>query len=110
MASAAIDERESEEEEAEVESEVAHSNPFAALNAAEEGLSAAAASARASDSGSEASTYATAADLEGHLDGRGRSSAANCCLESASGMHGTMDLAAQRQAILASLRGSSTGM
>ena len=93
-----------------MESEVAHSNPFAALNAAEEGLSAAAASERGSDSGSEASTYATAADLEGHLDGSGSCGAANCCPESARGMHSTMDLAAQRQAILASLRGRSTGM
>ena len=93
-----------------MESEVAHSNPFAALDAAGEGLSAEAAPEQGSDSGSEASTYATAADLEGHLDGSGRSSAADCCLESASGMHSTMDLAAQRQAILASLRASSAGM
>ena len=92
-----------------MESEVAHSNPFAALDAAGEGSSPGAAPERGSDDGSEASMF-TAVDLEGHLDNGEESSAAECSPEGASGMHSSMDLAAQRQAILASLRGSSAGV
>lgn len=92
-----------------MEPEVVHSNPFAALDAAGKGLSADAASERGSDSGSEAST-STAAHLGGHLHGSGRSSAADSSCDSTSGMHSHMDLAAQRKAILASLRRSSIGM
>ena len=102
------DTEDSSDADAAVESAVSHNNPFAALNGEEDSTAAeSVAEPDISDSGSEHSA-STLAGLEGHLNG-GTISASHSKPHRHKHEHAEPDLSAQRQAILAKIRGSNTG-
>jgi len=96
------------DEDAAVESEVAHSNPFAALNSEEEDMSAESAAELDNLNGSPQQSAATSAGTAG-LDGSDASSTLHFFPEQAGNRH-ERDLPAQRQAILARVRRSNAGV
>lgn len=104
---AAASKEEDSDEEAAVESEVAHRNPFAALEAGGEGSSADSAadsaSAHDSDSSSQHSSSSTAEMTHPAADARNGTSSAHFFPENEQQLS-ELDLAAQRQAVLARLQ------
>lgn len=108
MQDQASDSESASDEDAAVQSEVAHSNPFAALNSEEEDMSAESAAELDSLDGSSQQSAAMSAGIEGP-DGSSASSALHSFPEHARNRH-EPDLAAQRQAILARVRRSNAGV
>ena len=108
MQDQASDSESASDEDAAVESEVAHSNPFAALNGEEEDMSAVSSAELDSLDGSSQQSAAISAGIAGP-DGSDASSALHFFPEQAGNRH-EPDLAAQCQAILARVRRSNAGV
>lgn len=95
-------------EDAAVESAVTHSNPFAALHGQEDGMAAEAEAGLANSDSSSARSTSTSTGFALHVNGKASQGSPQPHRHGHE--HAEPDLAAQRQAVLAQIRGSNAGM